>query len=49
MIKAKCIKESPDKGDSLYEYLGHDLKVGDIYEVEQIDMGQSMTRFLKDK
>lgn len=38
MITAKVIKESQDD-----EWLNHDLEYGKMYEVEDIDMGQSYT------
>lgn len=45
-IKAKCIKES----DEDCHWSEHDLDVGNLYEVEDIQMGQSHTSiYLKDK
>ena len=44
MITAKVIRESQDD-----EWLNHDLEYGKMYEVEDIDMGQSYTSvYLKD-
>lgn len=44
MITAKVIRESQDD-----EWLKHDLEYGKMYEVEDIDMGQSYTSvYLKD-
>lgn len=50
MVKAICIKESVNKNDTLYYYIGHDLEVGKEYEVDRIEMGSSITNvYLKDK